>query len=186
MKLLILGCVACSFFVPRLFASVDLFDNEHGLLGGKKVANFSGAGTHYNKPKDKRGEYKVDLKITDLGEDKLHLYWDIATEDGQELYSIVIKKDGELIAVYSPTDKDKLDDLESYKKSGWGYSALDPLRGRLLVFLSYNYVDGNRYDEHFVAQQSLRKKLTISSSGTLGNDKDGMIVMWQDKVEAVD
>ena len=186
MRLLILSCVACAFFVPRLFASANLFDGEHSFMGGKKVANFSGAGTYYDKLKDTRGEYTVDLKITDLGEDKMHLYWDIAFEEGQELYSIIIKQDAELITVYSPTDKDKLDDLSSYEESGWGYSVLDVVRGKLLVFLSYNYVDGNKYDEHFVARQSLSRKITISSSGTLGNDKDGMIEIWQDKVEAVD
>ena len=189
MKLLTLIFTASFFFAPTLLANIDsFFDPERGLIGNRKVMNFSGVGSYYHKPDDKRGKYKVLLKATNLGKDKLHLYWDISFDGKKELYSIVVERDHELITVYSPTDAENLRDLDTYKIAGWGYSGVvgTGLKRKILVFLNYQYVDGNRYDEHFAIQLNRDGKLVVDSSGTIGNDKDGMIEMWQDQVKQLD
>lgn len=188
MKLLTSVFVTCFFFVPSLLANVDIVDLGHALTGSKKATNFRGSGTYYNKAEKKRGNYDVTLKITDIGNNKLHFYWEIAFDDKTEIYSIIVKADHELLTVYSPKDTESLDDLATYIQAGWGYSVVKGMgtKRKVLAFLNYDYVDGNKYDEHFVVQRGRGGKLTIDSSGTLGNDKDGMVEIWSDQVQAVD
>ncbi len=179
----------CPFFVaPALRANIDRSDAGHVLTNGGGVSNFSGTGTYYNRLADERGEYAVSLQITPLSAAEMHLRWDYTTDGEQEIYSIVVAMDNELLTIYTPPDKDSLDNLDSYEVAGWGYSGIvtDSGQSKLLVFLNYKYIDGNRYDEHFAVQRAADGELVIDSSGTLGNSEDGMIEVWQDQVRSVD
>ena len=188
MKQLTLVFVTCFFSSSALLANTDTLGIERGLVGNKKVKNFRGSGSYYSKAKEKRGSYDVGLKITNLSKNKLHFYWDISFDGKTDIYSIIVEINHELITVYSPKDTESLDDFDTYKEAGWGYGRITGigLKSKLLIFLNYNYVDGNKYDEHFVAQRTSDRKLTIDSSGTLGNGEDGMIEIWKDRVKSVD
>ena len=188
MKQLTLVFVTCFFSSSALLANTDTLGIESVLTSGKKVRNFRGSGSYYRKAEEKRGSYDVALKITNLSENKLHLYKNISVGGKTAIYSIIVETERDLITVYSPKDAESLDDFDTYKEAGWGYGRITGIgpKSKLLIFLNHSYVDGNKYDEHLIAQRERGGKLAVDISGTLGNGDDGMIEIWKERVKSVD
>ena len=182
MKSAFLAFTLCFVFTTKLFAS-DLFDHEQGLTAGASVAHYHGDGWYHDMQKNTSGKYLVALKISALDNNRLYLYWDIVFADGEELYGLILQKNGNLIKVYVPTDADNLDDISNYEEAGWGYSSTNG--NETEIFINYLYVDGRRYDEHFFVQRHSDGKWTIRSNGSIGSDQDGMIERWRDQVQPV-
>ena len=182
-----LAVVFFTLWSVSAFASVDLFSAMRA--SEKKTQHFNGSGTYYKALQDVRGKYIATLttKPIDSNNDKrrVHIDWHIVVDDGSvETYGLILEGegDGELLTVYVPASANSQHDLSSYVKAGWGYVASDygVNGGKELVFLNYLYTDGNRYDEHLMAEKDDDGSIVISSNGTIGNDKDGMIEIWKD------
>ena len=175
-----------TFWSLTAFANVDLFREVHAT--GTEPMYFNGSGTYYDAAQNVRGKYMAALTITPLdsnnGKRRAHFDWHIVVDDGSvETYGLILEGDHELLTVYVPASADSQHDLGSYVKAGYGYVAGGhgvSGGGKELVFLNYLYTDGNRYDEHLIAEEDEDGNIVISSNGTIGNDKDGMLEMWTD------
>ena len=169
------------------WANIDLFS---AASAGEGTLHFSGDGVYYDVMKDVRGRYMAAMSIKSISSNndkrRAHFDWHIVVDDGSvETYSLILEGDHELLTVYVPASADSHEDFSSYVKAGYGYvasanNAVDADKGKELVFLNYLYHDGNRYDEHLMVEHDAEGSIVITSNGTIGNDKDGMLEIWTD------
>ena len=182
-----MAMVFFTFWSLTAFASVGLFSEMHAA--GTGPMHFKGSGTYYKAMQDMRGKYLGALTITrldsDNGKNRAYFDWHLVLDDGMAItYGLILEgsSGSELLTVYVPASADTQHDLSSYVRAGYGYVAGGDgvSGGKELIFFNCLYTNGSRYDVHMVAEEDDEGNIVISSNGTIGNDKDGMLQIWTD------
>ena len=174
---------ALDLFGLKRAGSVDLFDLTRA--DGNKAMHFNGSGRFYDASKNMKAKYVVAVKFTPLAAKRTHVTWRITHDGGEDFYALILERNHELLTIYAPASAKNQHDVSTYVKAGYGYLAFGDDTSKQFIMMNYLHHSGNRHDGHMLVQYN-KGRLSIDTNGTIGNDKDGMNVIWVDHVTQLD
>lgn len=172
------------------FSTAGLFNEQEVQHEGGSTyfSYYHGTGTVNTTADGAKTNYLVSLTVRYLGDGKSHLVYHVVTGNMEKYFRLILKRDHELLKVYVPANKSSLEDLGTYKETGWGYLidyGSERPHNKRVIFLHYMDEDGNRKDHHIHISTGHNGRWILHSSGTIGNATDGMILIWNSRMRQI-